>query len=100
MLDELSEAYDLVLIDTPPLLPVGDATALSSKVDAMVVVTSLTLLKRPMVDELARALSTCPTVKLGFVVTGAEADQVIDHRGYTSGYYYDRGHGDTVPDTA
>jgi polysaccharide biosynthesis transport protein len=96
LLDELSEAYDLVLIDTPPLLPVGDATALSSKVDAIVVVTSLTLLKRPIVEELARALSTCPTVKLGFVVTGAEADQVIDRRGYTSGYYYGRGHGYTV----
>ena len=96
LLDELSDAYDMVLIDTPPLLPVGDAMALSAKVDAMVVVTNLTLLKRPIVEELARALSTCPTVKLGFVVTGAEADQVIDSRGYSRGYYNGRGYGYNV----
>ena len=52
------------------------------------------LLKRPVLQELARALATCPTIKLGYVVTGAEAEPGY---GYGRGYqYYDRGEQDTT----
>ncbi len=87
LLRELSETHDLVLIDTPPVLVVGDTSVISRNADAMVVVTNLKLLKRPAVQELARALATCPTVKLGFVVTGAEADEVFDHWAYNYDYF-------------
>jgi Mrp family chromosome partitioning ATPase len=86
MLAELEESFDLVLIDTPPLLSVGDTTALATKVDAMIVVARLSVVKRPILAELRRALQTCPTVALGCVVTGAELEQ--DY-GY-GGYYYNR----------
>jgi succinoglycan biosynthesis transport protein ExoP len=86
LLRELSEMYDLVLIDTPPVLVVGDTSVISRNADAMVVVANLKLLKRPVVQELARALATCPTVKLGFVATGAEADEVFDHWAYNYDY--------------
>ena len=85
LLRELSDTHDLVLIDTPPLLVAGDTSVISRNADAMVVVTNLRLLKRPAVQELARALATCPTVKLGFV-TGAEADEVFDHWAYNYDY--------------
>ena len=90
LLGELSEQFDMVLIDTPPLLSVGDAMALSTHVDGMVVVTRLETLKRPVLEELSRALETCPTVKLGFVVTGAESEPGYEHTGYQ---YYERGYG-------
>jgi succinoglycan biosynthesis transport protein ExoP len=90
VLDELSQRFEVVLIDTPPLLSVGDAMALSTHVDGMMVVTRLEMLKRPVLEELSRALETCPTVKLGFVVTGAEAEPGYEHTGYQ---YYDRGYG-------
>jgi capsular exopolysaccharide synthesis family protein len=85
VLDELQEAFDLVLIDTPPLLSVGDAAALSTRVDAMVVITRLKAVTRPTLQELSRALRTCPTVKLGYVATAAELEEGYGEGGY--GYY-------------
>jgi Mrp family chromosome partitioning ATPase/capsular polysaccharide biosynthesis protein len=85
VLEELSEHFDLVLIDTPPLLSVGDAMALATRVDAMVVVARLRFIKRPTLRELARALHMCATVKLGYVATGAELEEGYGDMGY--GYY-------------
>ena len=51
-----AEAYDTVIIDTPPLLWVGDALTLSSQADGMIVVARLKALRRPMVRELRRIL--------------------------------------------
>jgi Mrp family chromosome partitioning ATPase len=68
-----------VLIDTPPLLSVGDAMSLSPSVDGMVVVTRLHLLRQPMLEELGRALGATPTVKLGFILTGAEEERPYRH---------------------
>ncbi len=64
----------LVLIDAPPLLSLGDALALTAKVDALFVVSRLKVVKRNLVDELKRVLGTCRAHKLGFVVTGAKLD--------------------------
>jgi len=82
MLAEIEERFDLVLIDTPPLLSVGDTMALGSKVDALIVVARLKVVKRPTIAELRRALQTCPTVALGCVVTGAELEQDYGYGGY------------------
>jgi Mrp family chromosome partitioning ATPase len=79
LLVELAEQFDVVLIDTPPLLSVGDAMSLSPNVDAMVVVTRLHLLRQPMLEELNRALRATPTVKLGFILTGAEEERPYRH---------------------
>jgi polysaccharide biosynthesis transport protein len=81
-LDQLERAFDFVLVDTPPLLSVGDAMALSAHVDAMITVARLTMLKRGVLDELARTLETCPTIKLGVVVTGAETEPGYGYGGY------------------
>lgn len=72
LLDELAQRFDVVLVDSPPLLRVNDALALSAKVDGLVLVARLSSLRRPMLGELQRILSTCPAAKLGLVVTGTE----------------------------
>jgi Mrp family chromosome partitioning ATPase/capsular polysaccharide biosynthesis protein len=86
-LEQLTRSFDFVLIDTPPLLSVGDAMALSAHVDAMITVARLRMVKRPVLGELARTLETCATIKLGVVVTGAEAEPGY---GYGRGYEYHR----------
>ena len=90
LLAELAVRFDFVLIDTPPLLSVGDAMTLSAHVDGMIAVARLELLKRPVLQELSRALSTCPSLKLGYIVTGAEAEPGYGSTGYQ---YYDRADG-------
>ena len=52
VLDELAGMSDVVLIDAPPILQVSDAMALTAKVDAVMVVTRLSAIRRPTLSEL------------------------------------------------
>jgi succinoglycan biosynthesis transport protein ExoP len=83
VLDELAGKFDVVLVDAPPLLAVGDAQTLSAKVDAIVVVARLGIHQRQL-QEFARQLGNCRAAVLGFVVTG-----VSHGDSYTYGYGYD-----------
>jgi Mrp family chromosome partitioning ATPase len=74
LLERLRARADLLLVDAPPLLQVGDALALGALVDAVVVVTRLHALQRATLGELVHALDACPATKLGFVVTAADED--------------------------
>lgn len=87
VLTELTELADVVLIDAPPMLHVGDAMTLSAKVDAAFFVTRLKLLRRPMVSELHRLAAAMPATVLGFVVTDAESEGAYGY-GYGDGYGY------------
>lgn len=89
ILEHLSNHCDVVLIDAPPLFHVGDALTLSAKVDAVLVVTNLETIRRPMLSELKRQLDTMPSNKLGFILTGAESEEAYGS-GYGYGYYYAR----------
>src|SRR6185503_18233660 len=86
VLAQLASRAHLVLIDAPPLLSLGDALALTAKVDALFVVSRLKVVKKALIDELKRVLDTCRAHKLGFVVTGANAD---------ASYGYGYGYGDS-----
>ena len=85
ILEELRMRADFVLIDAPPVLHVGDAMALSTKVDGILVVTRMQVVRRHMLNELARQLANAPTPVLGFVVTAADEEESY---GYGYGYGY------------
>ncbi len=87
LLEQLKKRAEIVLIDAPPVLHVGDALTLSSHVDALFVVTRMKVVRRPMLDEVRRLLDAVPAEKLGFVVTGGGTD---DGYGYGYGYGYAR----------
>jgi Mrp family chromosome partitioning ATPase len=89
VLDRLRARGDLLLIDSPPLLQVGDAMTLSTSVDAIVVVARLDLIRRPMLTELHRTLEKSPAAKLGFVLAGAELEEGYGYASY--GDYYAQG---------
>jgi succinoglycan biosynthesis transport protein ExoP len=74
IMNQLSARADVVLIDTSPILQVGDAIALSTSVDAILVVTRLKMLRRPQLRELRRVLHTCPAPTLGFIATDSDAE--------------------------
>ena len=83
LLNDLREAFDVVLVDAPPLTVVGDAMTLSAAVDAIVVVTPFGI-ERPLLQAVARELQNCRAAALGFVLTGAP------HTGaYAYGYHSD-----------
>jgi len=84
MIEQLRKNHEFVLVDAPPLLSVGDAMTLSTRVDAVFSVVRLGTASRPMLKDLARGLASCPASKLGFVVT-----DVDEHKLYgTSAYSY------------
>jgi polysaccharide biosynthesis transport protein len=79
ILAALRERVDVVIVDSPPLLGLGDALALSTRVDAVVVVARLGVVTRDTVRELHRVLQTMPATPLGLVATGRPRDK---HYGY------------------
>jgi polysaccharide biosynthesis transport protein len=85
ILGRLRARADVVIVDSTPLLVVGDAMALTGSVDALIVVTRMNVVRRPMLRELRRVLDATPTHKLGFIVTGAEIEE-----GYGYGAYHYR----------
>ncbi len=85
LLTALRERCDVLLIDTPPLLQVGDTMALTAHVDALVVVTRLGVVRRHMIEEVKRLLTASPITVLGVVIT----DATLDEPGMGYGNYYD-----------
>jgi hypothetical protein len=60
--------------------------ALSAHVDALLVVTRMNVVRRPMLTDLRRHLEASPALKLGFVLTDAGGEE-----GYGYGYGYGYG---------
>jgi capsular exopolysaccharide synthesis family protein len=83
ILATLRESYDVVLVDTPPMLSVGDTLALTSQLDALMLVSNLSLTKRGELHELRRVLALARCQILGTVLTAAGVD-----RNYGYGYGY------------
>jgi succinoglycan biosynthesis transport protein ExoP len=75
---------DIVLVDAPPLLR-SNAIALTTHVDAVVVVVRMKALRASALHEVSWILEDSPAAKLGFVVTGAEKERGY---GYGHGYGY------------
>jgi Mrp family chromosome partitioning ATPase/capsular polysaccharide biosynthesis protein len=77
----LAQDADVVIVDAPAMLPVGDTAALAPHVDALAYVANPDLLRRQNLEQARRQLSHLPCRILGLVV--------VSHRrghGY-HGYY-------------
>jgi polysaccharide biosynthesis transport protein len=94
ILVRLHESYDTVIIDSPPVLRVGDALALSADADGVILVARMKGLRRPMLREMRRLLSAAPIRKLGFVVTGTVPGQ---RDAYGDAYSYGYGYKTSAP---
>jgi Mrp family chromosome partitioning ATPase len=84
-LDELASEFELVILDTPPLLAVGDAIALTTHVDALLLVLQAQS-QRPLLRELSRQLRQSQAPTLGFVLTGIDEAEAYGGYGYGYGY--------------
>lgn len=77
----LAQSNDVVLVDAPAILQVSDAVALTGKVDAVLAIARLSMIRRPRLDELRQVLASAPVAKLGLVLTGTPGGE-----GYGYGY--------------
>jgi succinoglycan biosynthesis transport protein ExoP len=88
LIAHLSEVFT-VIIDAAPLLGLGDSLSLIPRVDAVVLVARLELLRRPTLNELHRVLDGSGAAPLGIVVTAAQREG--DGEAYAYGYGYGYG---------
>jgi len=86
VLDELRSYYDVVLIDTPPLLPVTDAAALAPLTDGMILVVRHHRTTTDQVRAAMDALEAARTPVLGTVLTMVPARGPQAYARYNSAY--------------
>jgi Mrp family chromosome partitioning ATPase len=80
LLDELASRFDVVLIDTPPLLLSADSLELVRHADTAMVVVRANRLAESTLAELARVLSSSPVYKMGFVLTDSGENRYASTR--------------------
>lgn len=79
--------YDIILLDTPPILPVADATILAGQVDATIMVEREHVSRRAEVANALTRLGTTGGHLLGTVFVGSDSQE---HYGYGYRYGYGR----------
>ena len=85
---------DLVLVDTPAFLAVGDTSAIGRSVDGLLLLVDMTQVRRPVLEAAMERLQQLPATRLGVVIMRQKSG-----RGYHGGYYgyryYYYGEGET-----
>ncbi len=90
----LSELFDVIVVDLPPVTAVSDALLMSRLVDGMVVVVRQNYCDRGALDEAIRKLRYADAKVLGFVMTDTQTGSK-NYRRYGRRYgkdYYDQGY--------
>jgi Mrp family chromosome partitioning ATPase len=76
--------YDLILLDSPPVLPVADSRILATQADGAVMVLRASHTKRPDVIRAYADLSASGGTLLGSVLVGVPAGREYGYGGYGS----------------
>jgi len=92
LLDRLSEEYDMVVIDSPPVMPVSDSLILSQLVDTTVVVVRAGKTSYDMLDHGLKSMQHVGANVKGLVINGVSAKNggygYYGYGGYYGGYVY------------
>lgn len=80
VLAALSHEYELVIVDTPPVLPVADALVLAPKVDGVVMVSRLDRVTRDKIRRAQAAISRVNGRVIGIVPNGSRTAGDRDYR--------------------
>lgn len=89
LLDKLAERFDVVLVDTPPLLAVSDAVPLMSQADGVIIVSRIGLTERSAAERVMEACRSVPDAK----ILGVVANDLPSEPGAGYGYGYQYGYG-------
>ena len=103
-LDAAGRRYDLVIIDTAPLLAVADTMPLLDEADAVLIVARLGVTTRDVAERLADVVGRVPAANWVGVVANDARDGLLDggygglYVGGRGAYGYRNGHGGAVGD--
>jgi tyrosine-protein kinase len=85
LLEQLSTSYDMVLLDSPPLLPVTDAVVLSNLAGGALVVVGVDRIHRPQLQQSLESLETAGAHVFGVVMNKIARREAAAYA-YGSGY--------------
>ena len=86
LVSEMNEEYDLVLFDTPPILPVTDAVAFSSRVDGTILVYQVGRIGRNALKRAKFLLDHAQANVMGIVLTNVKSEVTPDYGVYRYEY--------------
>ena len=81
-LDEIAREHELVVLDCPPLLPVGDTLSIVPKVEGVILCVRLGQTTRDQAIAAKDALRRLPERPAGLVLTGSRPGSEYDYSGY------------------
>ena len=93
MIQELSEQYDHVILDTPPLTLVADALLISRFCDSVLYVVRMKYTNKAALAQISDIYSTRKIENLGIVVNDIKSKGIGYGYGYGYGYEYGYGYG-------
>lgn len=86
LLEDIAKDYDYVLIDTPPVLSVTDASIIAGKVDGVILTVAMGETHKDAIRTAVKSLERVEANMLGVILTKAD----VNKKGYY--YYYDYGY--------
>ena len=88
LLEVTKREFDVVLVDTPPLMAVSEGLALAKEVDAVIMLVRADRAASEQLEDLRRRLQLSGRPVLGFIVTGSERQGGY---GFDQPAYYKKG---------
>ncbi len=88
LIQDVKQRFDLVLVDSPPILGVSDASVLASEVDLTMVVVQHRKLPRNMLLRVKQAVENVGGQVIGVVLNNVDVRSDSQYQYYTSYYTY------------
>jgi capsular exopolysaccharide synthesis family protein len=98
-LREVREHYDIIIVDTPPVLPVADAFEVAPEVDGVILVYEVGRIGRGILHRAKVQLENVNSNVLGVILNNVKPDVAPDFYRYRTDYYYraEDSSGESVP---
>ncbi len=88
LIQDVKQRFDLVLVDSPPILGVSDASVLASEVDLTMIVVQHRKLPRNMLMRVKQAVENVGGRVIGVVLNNVDVRSDSQYQYYTSYYTY------------
>jgi len=88
LLKQWKKEYDIVLLDSPPLMTVSDSRILASEVEETLLVASYGETNRHMIAQTSELLKQLSIKALGYILNKVDIHKEYGYYGYYYGYYY------------
>ena len=87
-IEEIHDQYDVILLDTPPLVSAADASILTMKTDGVLLVYRAGKVARNILKRAKAQLEQVNANIIGVVLNGVKAEISLDYDKYYQYYYY------------